>query len=667
MTLYRPIVAGLALGLAAWLPAAPALAAGLLKPVGAPFGPLELDHHEVRVVINNGFARTEVDQVFKNPHGADLEAKYAFPLPRRASLSELSLWVDGKELTGEVLPKEEAKDAYEEEKAAGNDAGLAEKDSYRSFEVSVSPVRAGGSTRVRLVYYQPLEIDTGIGRYVYPLEEGGVDEAKEQAFLLNDVVTGEATFKLDLRLKTAYPVEAVLVPSHPEASVLRDADGYHVQVSSPGPATLRRDFVLNYRLADRPASVELIPYRTQGAAEGTFMAVVTPGDDLRRIGEGSDWTFVLDVSGSMQAKLAFVAEGVKKALGRLRPEDRFRVALFDDTARWLVEPFTPASGESVEQAIAQVQALRPGGGTNLYGGLVLGLSELDPGRTSAVLVVTDGVANVGPTGNKAFLDLMKGADVRLFTFVMGNSADTPLLEDLALASNGFAMSLSNDDAIVGRLLQASSKLTHEALHGVRLQLEGLTVSDLAPSEPLTLYRGDQLVVFGKYRGAGQGTLELSGKVSGRPLRVKLPVTLPAHDVRNPEVERLWALAKIEELERRMRLGGDARELETAVRDLGVRYSLVTDRTSMVVMTDDRFAARRIERRNLDRVLRERTAQRARVMAPAPSYQAAYSPGAISRSSQSRLSRGGGGSVGPLFSLLAAGMAMIPALRRRRTR
>ncbi|MDN3686040.1 hypothetical protein QW180_30720 [Vibrio sinaloensis] len=34
---------------------------------------------------------------------------------------------------------------------------------------------------MRLVYMQDALLDHGIGRYVYPLEEGGVDEAKKIA------------------------------------------------------------------------------------------------------------------------------------------------------------------------------------------------------------------------------------------------------------------------------------------------------------------------------------------------------------------------------------------------------------------------------------------------------------------------------------------------------
>ena len=57
----------------------------------------------------------------------DLEAIYSFPLPKSASLSEMTIWAGEKQLDGEVVEAKEARRVYEEERDAGNDAGLAEK------------------------------------------------------------------------------------------------------------------------------------------------------------------------------------------------------------------------------------------------------------------------------------------------------------------------------------------------------------------------------------------------------------------------------------------------------------------------------------------------------------------------------------------------------------
>ena len=146
------------------------MAAGLLKAVNGGDIPVSIKSHKIDVTINNGFARTEIDQVFNNLGDMDLEAVYSFPLPEQASLSEASLWINGVEILGEVLEKERARKIYEEQKAQGNDTALAEKKDFKTFDISVGKVPAGGEARMRVVYYQPLEIDLNIGRYLYPPE-----------------------------------------------------------------------------------------------------------------------------------------------------------------------------------------------------------------------------------------------------------------------------------------------------------------------------------------------------------------------------------------------------------------------------------------------------------------------------------------------------------------
>src|SRR6187549_1200925 len=188
------------LALLGLLAAASSFAGGTLTPVGSADQPIQIRSHQVNVVINNGFAQTEVLQTFFNPNGKDLEAIYAFPVPKSASLSEVTIITGERTLEGEVLPKKDAEAAYEDEKAQGNDTGLAKKNSYQTYEFRVHPVRANAEIKLRFVYYQPLEIDTGVGRFLYPLEDGGTDEGA--GFWNGNTVAG-GHFHLQATIKSA--------------------------------------------------------------------------------------------------------------------------------------------------------------------------------------------------------------------------------------------------------------------------------------------------------------------------------------------------------------------------------------------------------------------------------------------------------------------------------
>ena len=677
-------------GIAAWLLIGTVQAAGLLTPSDGSLPALALKDHHVDVVIEDGYAITRVDQVFHNPHSRDLEAHYSFPVPEKGAVSEFTLWIDGKPIVGEVLEKQQARTVYEQEKAAGRDAGLTEQDDYRTFDVFVTPVRANADTRVRLVYMQPAHVDTGIGRYVYPLEEGGVDEERLAFWTANETVTG--SFSFNMRLRSAYPVDAVRVPGRPDASVTRTGDGEWqvrltsqavdtsadasadaLQAATPGEVPvavnttqafrLDRDLVIYWRhRPGLPGSVDLVTHKPDAEGRGTFMMVVTPGEDLKPISEGRDWVFVLDISGSMQGKYATLADGVQRALKRLRAGDRFRIVLFNDGARELTRGFADATDDNVRRYSDAVTGIQPGGGTNLYLGLSEGLDALDADRSSGVILVTDGVANVGETEHRKFLQLARSKDVRLFTMVMGNSANRPLLDAMTRESGGFALSISNSDDIVGQLLTATGKLTHEALHGVSVRIDGIKTADLTPQALGSLYRGQQLVVFGHYWGDGTASVELEGKRSGVHTAYRTQFAFPAVSQANPEIERLWAFAAIEVINQHIEDFGEQADMRQAVVDIATEYGLVTDYTSMLVVSDEVFEQHGIERNNRQRVATEQAAQHHRLQqAPTSRRIDTQQP----MYSGNRASHGGNGAGG--IDLVAA-LLILPlawlAFRRR---
>ncbi len=643
-------------------------AAGLLKPINGGGNNVKIKSHKVNVIINNGFAKTEVDQIFQNTGNVDLDAVYSFPLPKSASLSEVSLWINGKEVIGEVLEKEKAKKIHNEQKTKGNDTALAEKNDFKTFEISVSPVRAGKETRVRIVYYQPLEVDLGIGRYLYPLAEGGVDEERIAFWSVDDEVT--EAFAFNLKLKSAFPVEDVRLPHYDSlASITKNVvsnenkyvgDVYDVTLCNEenGSTRLSNDIVFYYRLSkDVPARVELIPYKPNKKSDGTFMAVVTPGASLKRIAEGTDWTFVLDVSGSMNGgKITTLVNGVAKVIGKMSPNDRFRIITFNNSAKDISGGYITATPENVKQYCKIVKNISAGGGTALYAGLSEAYKKLDADRTTGIILVTDGVCNIGPTQHSAFLKLIKQNDYRLFTFVIGNSANQPLLEKLAKESGGFAMNISNNDDIVGRLIQAKAKVLHQKLHDAKLKIKGVKVKNITPQKIGNLYLGQQLVIFGQYEGGGEVELTFTAKISGEEKEWKCKAYLPKIDTDNPELERLWALSSIDEIMQNVRENGETKDNRNQIVQLGKEFSLVTDYTSMLVIEDEEMENQGIQRKNATRVQRERKAQQKRATQPVRNYSTSRrkSSGKSMFDGIKAPSIGGSGPIG-IISILIIGL------------
>lgn len=634
-TTTAPLIAALVFG-GSLLAATSADAAGLLKPNNASYADLKIKEHHVNVVIEDMYATTTVEQVFHNPNANDLEAIYSFPVPDKAAVGEFSYWIDGKPVTGEVIEKQRAREIYEQEKQQGRDAAIVEKDQYKTFDISVFPVKANQDVKIKLVYLQNTQTDTGIGRYVYPLEDGGVDEQKLSFWDRNEVV--DEQFSFNVKLRTSYPVDGLRMPKHPQAALNQinqhewsaallnasaiahsEDDGISSQSSSKAApdASLNQDILLYWRhKQDLPASVDMLAYKEPGQKKGTFKLTLTPGSDLPIVNRGRDWVFVLDISGSMRGKFTSLTEGIREGLGKLNPNDRFRIVLFNNQAHSFTKGFLPADQQTISETLKRLDQVQPGNGTNLYAGLKTGIDQLDSDRATAMVLVTDGVANVGNTQKKQFLNLLENRDLRLFTFIMGNSANRLLLDEMTRVSNGFALSISNSDDIVGQLKLAQGKMTHAAMRDIQIEVDGVRSKELVkPRLSNSLYHGQQLTLFGRYYQPGEAQVRMTGIINGEKKTYSTRFTLPEVATDHPDLERLWAFAAIEELQAEMGYLGAEADTEQAIADTAVEYGLVTDYTSMIVVRDEVFKTLNIQRTNKLRVEKEEQARQHRNTAP----------------------------------------------------
>jgi Ca-activated chloride channel family protein len=109
---------------------------------------------------------------------------------------------------------------------------------------------------------------------------------------------------------------------------------------------------------------------------------------------------VLDRSGSMSGpKLTLAKQAATQAVNLLRENDRCALVTYDDEVIKAVrcKPVDATQRASLSRALANLEARNS---TNLFGGWLAGaeeISEAEDGRVRRVLILTDGLANVGIT------------------------------------------------------------------------------------------------------------------------------------------------------------------------------------------------------------------------------------------------------------------------------
>lgn len=155
-------------------------------------------------------------------------------------------------------------------------------------------------------------------------------------------------------------------------------------------------------------------------------------------------TFVIDVSGSMDMdnRLGLVKRSLELLVEQLRSDDTVSIVVYGTEAHIVLEP-TPGSEQG--RILDAIYSLQPEGTTNAEAGIRLGykmaMHAYHPGGINRVILLSDGVANVGETGPDAILEEIRhyveeGVTMTTIGFGMDNYNDV-LMEQLADNGDGF--------------------------------------------------------------------------------------------------------------------------------------------------------------------------------------------------------------------------------------
>ncbi|CCO07645.1 vWA domain-containing protein [Desulforamulus hydrothermalis] len=165
-------------------------------------------------------------------------------------------------------------------------------------------------------------------------------------------------------------------------------------------------------------------------------------------------SFVIDRSGSMSGeKLDYTKKAVTFAVGHLSPQDYCSVVAFDDMVTMVAPSHKVENKDDLKMA---VESIYPGGSTNLSGGMLLGLREVKlahkENQINRVLLLTDGMANVGVTDHGALVEKareMAAGGVNLSIFGLGDDFEEDLLQAMAEAGGGNFYYIETPDQIPG--------------------------------------------------------------------------------------------------------------------------------------------------------------------------------------------------------------------------
>ncbi len=568
------------------------------------FAPLEVQEQKVSIMVTDQIAETTVRQVFYNPNRSRLEGHFIFPVPKGAVLTDFRMDINGEMQKAELLKAEKARKIYEDIVRNAQDPALLEYAEHDLYKVRIFPIEPNSTKRTRVTYKQVLKKDSGLVTYKYPLNTGKYSAKPIE------------TLSMKMEIESQTPLKSIYSPSH-EVEIKRDGAKKAVIGYEQKNVLPENNFAIYFTPQKTELGLNLLTHRPDPDEDGYFLLLLSPGIDVKqeKVVE-KDVAFVLDTSGSMAGKKI---EQAKKALEfclhNLNDGDRFEVVRFSTEAETLFSELKEVSDKSRKKALKFVGGLKPIGGTAINDALATTL-KLRPEKSKrpfVVIFLTDGRPTVGITGEKQIVQNVKdeAGKTRVFCFGIGNDVNTHLLDKITESTRAFSQYVLPSEDIEVKVSQFYTKINEPVLADPDVVVSWeANLKQFYPAPLPDVFKGDQMVVVGRYSGKGKGDLLLAGMVNGKQVKMEYPVEFQAESDEHDFIPRLWATRRVGYLLDQIRLHGENKELKEEVTMLAKKYGIVTPFTAYLILEDDRINNVAVNRRLLGGIDRDAGAVRA---------------------------------------------------------
>ena len=557
---------------------------------------------DVEMSISGLVARVSVKQRFHNEGKEWVEGIYVFPLPDKAAVDRMRLYIGDRFIEGEIREKEQAKKEYEQAREQGKKASLVQQNRANLFTTSVANVAPGETVTVEIEYLEDLRYDDGTFSIRFPMTltpryipGSALPDRKGSGWSPDTTQVPDASVitppmvamsrghrvTINASVDAGVPLETIASRYHP-VDVTETNGRYSVSLAD-GKVPMDHDFELLWRPVPSTAPRAMIFNETIEGEPHYLLMVVPPDGDSPVAGHvPREMIFIVDTSGSMHGvSIAQAKQAVMRSLEELHSGDRFNVIEFNTHTRALFPQSMPADGSHIATARNFVKGLQAEGGTEMRPALELALrTQSSESHLRQIVFITDG--SVGNEEELYRLIEQQLGSARLFTVGIGSAPNSWFMRKSAELGRGTFVIISALHEVREKMDTLFRKLQYPQVTNIDLSWPGGNVVESYPDIVPDLYLGEPVTVRAKAATVFRSgdVVRISGdSISGAWSRY-LELTQKDDD---PGVGALWARAKIAALHDDERRGANADEVRTAVVQTAIKHHLVSKHTSLVAV------------------------------------------------------------------------------------
>ncbi len=557
---------------------------------------------DVNININGLVARVSVMQEFRNEGTEWVEGIYVFPLPDKAAVDHMRLYVGERFIEGEIREKEQARKEYEQAKQEGKKTSLVEQQRANLFTTSVANIGPGESVIVEIEYLEDVRYSDGTFSLRFPMTLTpryipGVATSDRQgngwspdttlvddASLITPPMVGLSKshkVSLQARINAGMPLEIIASRYHPVN--VSESTGHYTVALASGRVPMDHDFELLWRPVPSKAPRGMAFAETIDGEPYYLLMVMPPGSTESNAARmPREMIFVVDTSGSMHGvSIEQARKALSRALDGLQAGDLFNVIEFNSYPNPLFASSVAAGAANISTARNFVSRLQANGGTEMRSALQLALrTPPSEAYLRQIIFITDGA--VGNEEGLFKLIAAKLADARLFTVGIGSAPNSWFMRKAAETGRGTFTTISALHEVGEKMDRLFRKLEHPQVTNIGLQWPGGTLVDAYPAIVPDLYLGEPVSVRIKASGVYRpgDTIRITGDSVAGAWSTDLSLDV---DAQSPGVAALWARARIADLLDKERRGADAAQTRSAIVETALQHHLVSKHTSLVAV------------------------------------------------------------------------------------